>query len=68
MTGTDFFEAPRRYTRRRDGAVYHRRECRFAKAGVPWLWADRFIRDHTENDLWNEALRAGVKPCGACKP
>ena len=56
---------PLRYYRSRNGIKVHRADCRHARNGVPWHYADGFTAEQIRRVL---AAQPWLKPCGACGP
>ena len=51
-------------SRTKRGTMIHTRDCRHARNGVPWLWAD----DKSVHEVIRWAEYAGYQTCLHCKP
>lgn len=46
------------------GTMIHDRNCRYARGGTAWLWAD----DKKPYDVWQFVRVFGYDTCKTCKP
>ena len=61
---TVFEDGPMNLARTQRGLMIHRRDCRYAHNGIPWLWAD----DKDAYDVWQFVRVFGYRTCRQCDP
>lgn len=53
-----------RLARTQRGTMIHNRDCRYARNGTAWLWADKA----SDYDVWKTVHMFNYQTCKHCKP